>query len=50
MATRKRGGTSVRVAAPPETAPFFRAYGFAPEELPENGYPVWVKDIRFPEL
>ena len=50
MATRKRGGTCVRVAAPPETAPFFRAYGFTPAERPENGYPVWVKDIRFPEL
>lgn len=50
MATRKRGGTSVRVAAPPETAPFFRAYGFAPTEFTENGRPVWEKDIRLPEL
>ena len=50
MATRKRGGSHVRVAAPPEIAPFFRAYGFAPAALPENGFPVWEKDIRFPEL
>ncbi|MBQ9618459.1 MAG: GNAT family N-acetyltransferase [Oscillibacter sp.] len=50
MRTRKRGGSLVYAAAPPEYAPFFRACGFAPRELPENGNTVWGKDIRIPEL
>lgn len=48
--TRANGGTRIQIAAPPDIAPFFSAYGFASCGTSGDGRGLWEKDIRIPEL
>jgi hypothetical protein len=50
MRTRAKGGDFVRIAAPPQAAPFLSACGFTPCGTSGDGRGAWEKDIRFPEL